>query len=202
MQRTHWRWSWVRQGRQQADPRHTRPPPHQQLHRLPAGRGCWKRKDANSNIGWFLKPCFATRDAHDKGEGVEDPPKEPLKGEVRRSNKSSAPFCKRIILGKSQQRQKVCWRLVSKANNLSHQLSTPLRKATKARKAMREPAMLPTRKTAWQRDLWRKDCDTGWRWQHLACPHWLHWTWVHNQTGGLQGQPCRDTNQEHGEWGG
>ena len=29
-----------------------------------------------------------------------------------------------------------------------HQLRTPLRKATKARKAMREPAMLPTRKTA------------------------------------------------------
>ena len=119
MQRTHWRWSWVRQGRQQADPRHTRPPPHQQLHRLPAGRGCWRRKDANSNIGWFLKPCFATRDAHDKGEGVEDPPKEPLKGEVRRSNKSSAPFCKRIILGNSQQRQRVCWRLVSKANKPS-----------------------------------------------------------------------------------
>ena len=31
----------------------------------------------------------------------------------------------------------------------SYQLRTPLRKATKARKAMREPAMLPTRKTAW-----------------------------------------------------
>ena len=39
------------------------------------------------------KPGLATRDAHDKGERVEDPPKEPLKSEVRCSNKATAPFC-------------------------------------------------------------------------------------------------------------
>ena len=92
------KWSWP--GQRQACPHHTHGQPHQPRHRPLAGRRCceinvsfWALKtiivtflEHYSCVKYIWQPSLATGDSHDKSKWVEDPAKQPLKGEVRGSN--------------------------------------------------------------------------------------------------------------------